>query len=77
MTTTVTIVPPCPPHQWSHAPTVGYFYCDRCRTRIEHSDPRYAATQAEYFAAAVPTPTPNPRVHHGAKRPDGTDGSRR
>jgi hypothetical protein len=31
----------CPPHQWAHAPTVGYFLCGKCGERIEHTDPRY------------------------------------
>jgi hypothetical protein len=56
MMLSVSIVPPCPPHQWSHAPTVGYFYCDRCRTRVEHSDPRYAELHRGYLAAAVRRP---------------------
>ena len=37
----VTFVQPCPPHEWAHAPTVGYFACGKCRARVDHSDPEY------------------------------------
>jgi hypothetical protein len=43
----ISIVQPCPPHLWSHAPTVGYFECVNCRERVNHDDPRYAELLAE------------------------------
>jgi hypothetical protein len=49
----ITLIEPCPPHTWSHAPTVGYFRCDKCQDRIEHSDPRYA----ELLAKQAPPPS--------------------
>jgi hypothetical protein len=39
----ITIAQPCPPHEWGHAPTVGYFECFKCRERINYDDPRYDA----------------------------------
>jgi tRNA(Ile2) C34 agmatinyltransferase TiaS len=33
-------------HQWCHASTVGYFRCDRCGERVEHTDPRYEALES-------------------------------
>jgi len=43
----ITVIEPCPPHQWAHAPTVGYFRCMKCSERVEHSDPRYAEIEQE------------------------------
>ncbi|MES2903232.1 MAG: hypothetical protein V4696_03520 [Pseudomonadota bacterium] len=45
--TPITFVQPCPPHQWGHAPTVGYFTCFKCDARVDHSDPQYAGLMAE------------------------------
>lgn len=53
MTTTITMIQPCPPHAWAHAPTVGYFHCHKCNQRIEHNDPRYAVMLAEWGTAAA------------------------
>lgn len=44
------IVQPCPPHAWGHAPTVGYFHCQKCNQRIEYNDPRYTQMLAEWDA---------------------------
>ena len=58
---------PCPPHHWSHSPTVGCYTCLKCRTAVyEHLDHgRYAGIEAEVAAtvaaiAANPEPTPDP-----------------
>jgi hypothetical protein len=43
---------PCPPHEWSHASTVGYFRCGRCGEQINFDDPRYAELLAQGRASA-------------------------
>jgi hypothetical protein len=50
----VLLVQPCPPHNWMHAPTVGYFCCHKCGARVEHDDPRYAHIEQEYLALTNP-----------------------
>jgi hypothetical protein len=48
----VTLVPPCPPHVWAHAPTCGYFTCMNCREHVNYDDPRYAELLGETKCAA-------------------------
>jgi hypothetical protein len=51
--TMMTILQPCPPHQWSHAPTVGYYMCGKCRERRDWKHPKYAEAEAEYRQPAT------------------------
>ncbi len=43
----VKLVEPCPPHQWGHAPTVGYFRCSKCDKHVWHNNPEYSTLLAE------------------------------
>lgn len=52
----ITIISPCPPHEWGHAPTVGYFVCAKCREQVEHSDPQYSVLLEK--AAQISNGTP-------------------
>jgi hypothetical protein len=61
----LTVVPPCPPHQWGFAATVGEFNCMNCRKRVSHSEPEYATIMAEreaYLATLTPAPVESGRV---------------
>lgn len=46
LNTPLTLVQPCPPHEWGHAPTVGYFHCGKCQRTVMFDDPEYKEIEA-------------------------------
>jgi hypothetical protein len=59
--------PSCPPHHWSHSPTVGCYTCLKCRTAVyAHLDHgRYTEIEAEVAATvAAIAPKPEPTEDH-------------
>ncbi len=70
--TPVTLVQPCPPHQWAHASTVGYFLCMNCRKQVNHDDPEYAKIMADRDARLAALTTRSPKLKDDA--PNGPHG---